>query len=675
MRLQSIYKIALLCLSVAVNSVSIAQQSEQEVIDSLKNINEQLKNNKELVDNYNRIALAYGAINIDSSLLYSEKGKLLAKELQYWNGLATSHSYYARASIQTSNLKAAIENFHIALDLFKQANDSINILDTYRGLSYVSSYGSSQLKTLSYNLEALKYAESLRDTASLSILYNNIGTVYKKLNNYESALKYFNKSLAIDISKNIPRDLAIGYSNIGILKVEHQKHEDASNEYNTLIQLIPKIESKYIKSYLHTSLATYHLAKDNLDTCQYHIQKAYDYCIKNNYPHIKARVDKKQAELLLKKKDYKRSIKLFQESLDSYQKLGLQEEFPSIYKMQAKAYSKLGLYSKAYHASRMENQFIDSLQRSKVNSFMDEFEEQNRQDEIERFELEQALKDQQIENAQIQIKNRTNIALTGISLLIIIIGIIIFYYRKTNQKNQQLRESEDELRRMNASKDKFFSIISHDLKSPFNAIVGFSNELSVSYDDYNEEQRKRMIGIIKETSDSALNLLDNLLTWARSQSGFIQFTPEKLQLSSIVQESISAYLGAAQMKNIAINNFVDDNSFIYADKETIQIVISNLFNNAIKYNNENGEINISSKLIDDELEICIADNGIGMDDKIQKALFYIGTNVQRPGTSNEKGTGLGLILCKEFVNKNGGQIRVESKVNKGSSFYFTLPIT
>jgi signal transduction histidine kinase len=667
------FKLLILFVIVFYSFDANCQQSEQDVIDSLRIVNQEISKQRELVDNYNRIAMAFGAINIDSSLHYSNKSRILAIEINYPKGLAVSHSYTARASIQTSNLKAAIENFHLALDIFKQENDSINILDTYSGLSYVSSYGSSQLKTLNYNLEALAYAEALKDTLKLSIIYNNIGAVYKRLKNYDPALKYFQKSLNLDLPKGNPTALATGYSNIGVLKVEHGKFQEAGHDYKMVRRFLPKVNSEYLKAYLHVSLSGYYNGIDELDSCQYHINKAYEYSIDNKYPHIRARVDKRHGELLLKKKQYQKSIKLFQESLDRYTQLGLQEEFPTIYKLQAEAYSKLGLYPEAFEASRKENLFIDSLQRTKVTSIMDEFEEQNRKDEFARLNLEQALKDQQIENTKIQMDNRTNLGLISISLLVIIIGIIVYFYIKTKESNLKLQESEDSLKSMNASKDKFFSIISHDLKSPFNAIVGFSNELSNSYDDYSNDQRKMMIGIIKETSDSALSLLDNLLTWARSQSGFIQFNPEKIQLHSLVETSISPYMGAAKMKNLRIQNLVAEDCEIYADKETTQIVISNLFNNAIKYNNTNGEIIISSISSKNHIEICIADTGIGMSEKIKVGLFKIEENVQRPGTSEEEGTGLGLILCKEFVSKNGGDIRVESEVNSGSSFYFTLP--
>ncbi|MGQ1911286.1 tetratricopeptide repeat-containing sensor histidine kinase [Marinifilum sp. RC60d5] len=672
-----------------------SQEKELHLIDSLKQVNSKLSNTNELIDNCNEIAIHYGSLNIDSSLYYSSKAKKIATDIDYKKGLATSYSYSARAYIDKSEFKLAISNFHEALNLFKNLNDSINILDTYRGLGYVASFSASQLKTLNYNLSALNYAEQLKDTTSISIILNNIGSIYKKLNDYESSLRYFTKAMEFVPKDNID-DIALAHSNIGVLKIENGKTEAAINNYHELLKIMPKVQSSYLLAYFQLSIAGYYNAINDFKSSRYYFDKAFKISDSLNYQHIKVRLLRKEAEMYLKQKKYRNCVINFNKCIALSNKLGIREEFPRIYKMRAQAYFNLNQPAKAYASSMQAINFTDSLQLSKVSGFLDEFEEQRTKDEMERLQLQEALKDQQIENGAYKMKVRSWLAFIAIVLLILIICLIAYSFFKSKKKNkiltsqhatikqqkllleeniQKLKVSEINLKKLNATKDKFFSIISHDLKSPFNSIIGFSSELSDYYDSYDNKERKTMIDMIKDTSQATLTLLENLLSWSQSQSGHIKLKPESYKLKSLIKNGISAYLGSADIKNIKVTNNINKDINVFTDKETVKIIISNLFNNAIKYSKNGGEITLSSKNIQNQkIEVCIADSGIGMNESILKGLFNIEDNVSRPGTAEEKGTGLGLILCKEFITKNGGEIRVESVVDKGSKFYFTLPI-
>jgi len=225
---------------------------------------------------------------------------------------------------------------------------------------------------------------------------------------------------------------------------------------------------------------------------------------------------------------------------------------------------------------------------------------------------------------------------------------------------------------VNATKDKFFSIIAHDLKSPFNTIIGFADLLDTDYEDYSDEERKKFINILSKTSKNTFSLLENLLTWARSQRGKIIIKKERLNIKKLVDETILPYSGNASLKNIKIKNNVPVELQIFADKETIKIVISNLINNGIKFTHVDGKISVSAEVKENIVEICIQDNGVGMSKNVLDKLFRIEESFTNSGTNKEKGTGLGLILCKEFVEKNGGKIWAESEVGRGSKFKFTI---
>ncbi len=236
-----------------------------------------------------------------------------------------------------------------------------------------------------------------------------------------------------------------------------------------------------------------------------------------------------------------------------------------------------------------------------------------------------------------------------------------------------LQQSEEKLRQLNATKDKFFSIVAHDLKNPFNAIMGFSNLLSEAYDNFDEKQRKTFIRNISEASENTYKLLQNLLEWSRTQTQSIEYKPDAIDLSKIINSNISVLKSSATNKDITITMKVPSNTTAFADENMARTVIRNLLSNAIKFTRPGGKIEITAYRTGNYIEVCVADNGIGISKENQKKLFKIDEQFKSYGTSNEQGSGLGLILCKEFVEKNGGTIWVESKYGEGSKFKFTLP--
>ncbi len=239
----------------------------------------------------------------------------------------------------------------------------------------------------------------------------------------------------------------------------------------------------------------------------------------------------------------------------------------------------------------------------------------------------------------------------------------------------ELKESEAKLQKSNLTKDKFFSIIAHDLKSPFNAILGFSNMLLENHKEYDDERRERLIKSGNSSAKNAFKLLENLLTWSHSQSGAIEYSPEKLHLKILLFETMFDLQGQADTKNIHVLDNVSENALIFADKNMIATVLRNLISNAIKFTNKGGSIIISSERQTESnfIKILVEDTGIGIPKDTIDGLFRIDENISTKGTENETGTGLGLILCKEFVEKHDGEIWVKSETGKGSSFYFTIP--
>jgi len=237
----------------------------------------------------------------------------------------------------------------------------------------------------------------------------------------------------------------------------------------------------------------------------------------------------------------------------------------------------------------------------------------------------------------------------------------------------QLKINNTELQKLNAQKDKFFSIIAHDLRSPFNSIMGFSQLLVDQINEKDYEGIEQYARIIRQSSEHAMNLLTNLLEWSFSQTGRIEFKPEYFELINFLEKTIPVFDDVARQKSITITRSLPHNIPVYADKHMISTVLRNLISNAIKFTRQGGEVIVSAQRAKSEVIVSVKDNGVGIPkDQVDK-LFRIDEGESTPGTNNEQGTGLGLILCKEFVEKHGGKIWVESTENAGSAFTFTLP--
>jgi PAS domain S-box-containing protein len=237
-----------------------------------------------------------------------------------------------------------------------------------------------------------------------------------------------------------------------------------------------------------------------------------------------------------------------------------------------------------------------------------------------------------------------------------------------------LKERERQLKELISTRDKLFSIIAHDLRSPFNSIIGLSALLTDDAEEYEPEKKKEFAEMICLSAKNTLVLLDNLLNWAESQSGQIQFMPDTLNMKTIVVAIFDVLKSAAEIKTISLNLNQSLDIEVYADKNMLKTVLINLISNSIKFTNTKGKIDVYAIQKQNVIEITVSDNGVGMSEDIQDKLFKIDKNATTPGTENENGSGLGLILCKEFVEKHGGQIWVESEVGKGRAFKFSLPL-
>jgi len=264
-----------------------------------------------------------------------------------------------------------------------------------------------------------------------------------------------------------------------------------------------------------------------------------------------------------------------------------------------------------------------------------------------------------------------------IPIILVILGLSLWtrsLNKKVREKTQMLSEKNASLKELNATKDKLFSVIGHDLRSPFNSILGYSELLIKNKHQYDEDKLEYFVKGINSTAESTLNLLDNLLFWARSQTGQIQYQPEAIGLEEVIARSVNFANPSASIKNISLNHIPNHEIEIVADRNMLRTILRNLISNAIKFTHTSGKIDVYCIYDQNEVKITVSDNGTGMNEETRKNLFQANATISSRGTENEKGTGLGLILCKEFVETHGGTIWVESEPGKGSDFHFTIPL-
>jgi signal transduction histidine kinase len=353
----------------------------------------------------------------------------------------------------------------------------------------------------------------------------------------------------------------------------------------------------------------------------------------------------------------------------------------SYYKDITKTYEKMGRVNEAYAAYKLYRTYLDSLhQKERIRQVAElekKFEMEKKEAEILRLNAEK-----KVGLLQIQKEKTIRISVTVLLLLTIVIMIYISYgyYEKKrtnlvlNQKNEQIEHQRSELEKANATKNRFFSILAHDLKNPFHTILGYSSLLDRDYDRFTASECRKYAGDIYKSANHIFRLLQNLLDWSRSQTGNLKYNPVCFDLKQLSDIVYSLLRPVADQKNITLNSHILSGTYVYADPMMIETILRNLISNAIKFSFAGGRVLTEIKQDEPgQVTICVHDQGQGLSQDDLQQLFLIDSKVRRKGTQGEDGTGLGLTLCKEFVQINKGTIRVESEPGKGSSFCITIP--
>jgi len=528
-------------------------------------------------------------------------------------------------------------------------------------------------KALFYDIEALKLSEKLQYNNDLGTANNSVGVDYYRMGNYETALTYFLKAAEYRLKSNNTLDIADSYYKLGMVMDDMGKLKEASNYYFMSQKLFEKINNCSGEADVYNGIAGIYYKRNIIDSVEFYALKAMEQYVKCGNKETQAFMYINLASLMNMQKNHKKALDYINKGLEISKEIGALSQIRQAYKNMSETYAYMGDFKKAYSGLLDYNIYKDSIFNiDKTRSFQElttKYETEKKEHLIVEKQAELNIQNIKTERSQ----NQRNLSIIISLLVIILLVIIIIRYIEKKRTSLLLDSQNKALSELNATKDKFFAIISHDLKSPIASYERLTAALELSFDKINKEQLKDYISELNKSSKSIHSLLVNLLEWAISQNGKMKFEPQRIDARVLVAENIEQLMSIANEKKIDLVSTIENDIFVNVDKEMMNTVIRNLITNAIKFTKVGGQITIFARKDVNKIFLSIEDNGIGINKKDLQNLFKIDVDTKTIGNSPNKGTGLGLILCQELMKKNNGNIMVVSEIDKGSIFTIELP--
>lgn len=661
-------------------SIYALNSSTQEEIDSLE-VKLILAHDSLKLNLINRVAEMYLTVDPMKSIVRAKSALSLAEQ-------ENDHAARAQALITLgqahrhllSDFDKALEYSFEALRIEETHNLHLGRTRTLIAIAEIYKEVGNNYQALEYYMQVLVLQKQLDEDQAVIQTLNAIGLIHLQLNNDKKALEYHKEALALSRKIGDQRQEAnsIDYIAEGLRK--EGKFNRAIEEQATALRLRKEIGDEAGIARSMASLGEIYFQKGETE-------KALEYYVESSKTDRKLGNKKGLAKtynnigaLFIRTKEYERAIN----NLEIGLKYGVEENakrhIRDSYELLYTAHSALEDYVNALLYKDLFiaiSEFIYSEESErKIAEMQTKYEIDKKEDEIELLKRVQEVRDLQLAK-QNDLKNFLIIAL----VLFAIIAILTYYLYRTKKRsnlrlieiNAQINEKNKALEELNATKDKFFSIISHDLKGPLNSLTSFSSLLINHISHMSKDEIQMLAKDLDKSVKGLFSLLENLLEWSRSQSGNIELKPETLDLIHLIDQNKSLLSKTAENKNIRLITPEFSNLAVYGDKNSINTILRNLISNALKFTLSGGEVKVEVTENQTMALISVIDNGVGMSPEVMNKLFRIDQKHSTKGTANEKGTGLGLILCKEFAEKNGGTISVESKEGQGSKFTFSLP--
>lgn len=612
-------------------------KEEYRRIDSLNNLSYQNRRRDP------RLSLEYALETYKSSTVQN-----------YKKGLGFAIHNMGTAKLLLGSYDKGLEDLIAASIIREKIDDFDGLVSTYNNIGYIFSEMGNDGKALEFYENALDIQRKIGKTKDVGIILNNIGYVHYRHQNFEQALSFFYQALEVNKTDNDERGVAASKSNIGSIYRDIGEFRKGLNHHFEALEIVQKHNDKLGIIGILRQISEDYIRLNKLDSALIYAQKSFELA--------------RDTEL---KGEEKNAIEVM-----------------------TKIYEQTGNYVQLIKYYKILNTLKDSIYKIEKENVLNrvqvlhELEQQTKENEF-------LVKEQQINSQKIRM-HYYMLGLAGV-LIAFAIGFaafIVFATKKvkhTNktliQKNQEIYSQKeiilskvkaldgknDELKSINQIKDKLISVIAHDLKNPFNTIAGYSEVIISQFNSYSQSELLSFLRIIHDSAIKGNMLLDNLLQWSRLQTKTLQFAPEDHNLYKLIVDELFFVQHITNEKGITIGLNIDKNLSVFADANMLKTVIRNLVSNSIKFTHRKGSINISAQSSANTVLIEVNDTGAGIKKEVVDKLFTGQSGVSTLGVSGEKGTGLGLMICKDFISIHKGKIWVKSQVGMGTSVYVELP--
>lgn len=614
----------------------------------------------------------------------TEVGLYDAKDLQrndlitrFLKELAFIHIY------KTKDLESAMELLMEALKLDEGSKDKNNLIYTYFGIALIFEEVDDYFNSAQFLEQAIRLNRESQSEDLQILLKQKLGEVYTKMEELEKAFVLYQDILNYAQDVRYPELEAKTWMKIARLEQLQLNYDAALKSLINALTIQRRIEDLGNEARSLQSIGEIYAAMGNSERALENFKVALGLWdeIASNEMGL-ATTYNSVANLYLEDKMPENALTNLNLALRNAQKSQDQPLIMATYQLLSKTYKAMGEYQKAFEAQEIYVALDDFIQKEKedrsILKMQNRYLINQKQSTIDELEFNRIQREFELEE-ETRTKNFVMI-LFGFALIVLLLILAFLFNQKRNNKklanaNAQVASQNRELQEANATKDKFFSIIGHDLKGPLNSLTSFSSLLMHHTESLTKEEIQMLATDLDKSLKNLFALLENLLEWSRSQTGNIEFKAELFDLAETIEKNVGLLSQQAENKKISIQVTCKEPVAVKAHENSVSTVIRNLLSNAIKFTPTGGKIKMGISEKEGYWVVNIADSGVGMPDSVVDKIFRIDTKHSTQGTAKEKGTGLGLILCKEFVEKNGGEITVKSKEGKGSLFSFTLPKT
>lgn len=633
------------------------------------------------------IAILYSNQDYKRAISFIDESEKLAKNLNYQRGMALASYYKAMIFASKDDYYNAMDYFLKSKTLYEKINDKLGLAKVDNGIGLIEINRGNYEKGLEASLRAISVFEDENMYDSLSAAYNNLAIAYYNIDNFDKALDYNFKAAEVREILKDTIELTQSYANIAKLYSLKNNPENAINYYNKVLDFLDKKDNTELRGEILPKIGVAYLDLDIYDKAAENLIAGLRYNRKNNNKIGVLQALNGLTEYNIIKRQFKAAENQVNEASNIVKELGNQDEELNNYRLLMKLDSAKGNFKSAFLWQREYQNLKDQIHKKESIKAQINNNPKDDYNAIEQIQEKKLLEEEQIKNkANKKFISDLKLIIYGLGGLLILAIIIMVlalakrkkwakYSKEVEAQNQQILQHHESilkqtknLEEINVVKDKLFSIVSHDLKDSVTSIKAFIDLLKDG--SLNKEEFDALIPELSENADNASLLLLNLLNWSKSQMESLKPKPEFFDLQDVFNQKTKLVEQKMELKKIKLINETRPET-VYADKSMVEIIIQNLLTNAVKFCKENDSITVSNYGVNGKVLFSVKDTGLGISADNQEKLFN--NSFTTIGTSNEKGTGLGLTICKELVELNQGKIWVESIENVGSKFFVELP--